>query len=801
MALKPSDASLLMFAIASMEATVGAFREVMGEHLFLAILKLPEAEEKMLGELAELAGADLEGAGPEIAETDALLETAGCDKRTARRRLRRAMKADLDAHGPFSGHRSKHCRALCAQAEAHAAQAGADAVRIEDFLWSLMADAGGRIRDALLSGSGAWQSLVQRVGAAGPPAEPGAPMAHAGRGGAPEAQRGPSQTPTLDRFGRDLTALARAGKLSRCIGRRDEMRAIARILSCATKSNPVLVGEPGVGKTCIVEGLANIVVGPGAPGVLSNWRIVEVSMATIIAGCSLQGQLEKRLNDIVAEACAGPDLIVFMDELHTLAGAGGAQGKGLDAAQVLKPALARGQLRLIGATTAAEYREYIEPDAALERRLQPVWVDEPGPEEALEIVRGAAGDLAENRGIAVAPEAVEKAVEWSRRYLPDHFLPDKAIDLIDQACAAKLVATLSRSGRRMGPDGAAADTRALATVTIEDVAEVLSARCRVPVGALTEDEGAALLELEAKLARHVKGQDEAIQVVADAIRMARAGLKRPGRPMGVFLFLGPTGVGKTALARALAACLFGGEDALLRFDMSEYSAAHDVARLTGAPPGYVGHEEEGQLTGAVRRRPYGVLLFDEVEKAHAGVYDLFLQIFDAGRLTDARGRTAYFHGCIIVLTSNLGGAQPRRRPIGLHKSLPEGAEDAAGTEAEGALEAARAAFRPEILNRIDHQIVFHPLTREVAGAILDGFVESLNERLAERKAWVRLSDAARQALLEEGFSRAYGARELERVFERYVSTPLSRMIIERRVKEGAYVDVDVQGGEWAFRTC
>ena len=698
----------------------------------------------------------------------------------------------------------------------------------------------------------------------------------------------------LERYGRDLTELARRGKLDPVIGRDEEIRRVIQVLSRRTKNNPVLIGEPGVGKTAIVEGLAQRIVAGDVPETLKDKRVVALDIGAMLAGAKYRGEFEERLKAVLREIAASEgEIITFIDELHTIVGAGAAEGA-MDAGNMLKPMLARGELRMIGATTLDEYRERIEKDPALERRFQPVFVDEPSVEDTIAILRGLKERYELHHGVRIQDPALVAAAVLSDRYVTGRFLPDKAIDLVDEAASRLRIEIdsmpveideverrikqleIERAALRKETDPVSKerldklereladlqersaamkahwqqekerieairslkqeieDARAEAEraeregdleraaelrygrivdlqkrleaenarlaelqsevrmlkeeVTEEDIAEVVSAWTGIPVSRLMEGEMQKLIHLEEALHRRVVDQEEAVTAVANAIRRSRAGLADPNRPIGSFLFLGPTGVGKTELARALAEYLFDDERAMVRIDMSEYQERHTVSRLIGAPPGYVGYEEGGQLTEAVRRRPYSVILLDELEKAHTDVFNILLQLLDDGRLTDGHGRTVDFRNTIVIMTSNLGSALFQDPTI------------APWERKQAVLETVRATFRPEFVNRIDEIVVFEPLGREEIEAIVDIQVGRLEERLAERKLALRLTEAARSWLAEQGYEPAFGARPLKRVIQRHLQDPLALKLLSGEVREGDEIEVDASPEGLVFRT-
>ena len=641
-------------------------------------------------------------------------------------------------------------------------------------------------------------------------------------------------------FSTDLNESAKQGKIDPVIGRDKEIARVIQILSRRTKNNPVLIGEPGVGKTAIAEGLAQRIVNGNVPEILRNKRIISLSISSMLAGAKYRGEFEERLKKAIDEVQKHDDMIIFIDEIHTLVGAGATEGA-MDAANILKPALARGEFQVIGATTLDEYKKHIEKDAALERRFQPVLVGEPSEEDALEILKGLRDRYEAFHKAKITDEALEAAVSLSSRYITDRFLPDKAIDVVDEA-ASKV---------RMKVFSAAPDVKALETqladvkkekeaavtaqefekaaemrdeekriekeindkkkaakensdaklvVTDEDIASVVAQWTGIPVSRIAQEESESLLHLEEELHKRVIGQDEAVVAISKAVRRARAGLKDPKRPIGSFLFLGPTGVGKTELARALAVALFGDETAMIRLDMSEYMEKHTVSRLVGAPPGYVGYEEGGQLTDAVRRKPYSVILLDEVEKAHADFFNILLQVLDDGRLTDSQGRTVDFRNTVIIMTSNLGAKALRKDSPELGflaaKKADSNTEDTNGVNFKEAkksvMDSVKRHFRPEFLNRIDEMIVFHALTSNDLKQIVTILMDTVVKRLGDMGLSLEISPAAMDLLVKEGSDFSMGARPLKRAIQRLIEDPISDLILQGNAPEGAIIKADVE---------
>ena len=650
-----------------------------------------------------------------------------------------------------------------------------------------------------------------------------------------------SKTPTLDQYGRDLTREVEEGKLDPAAGRQRELRRLITVLGRRQKNNPVLIGEPGVGKTAIVENLARRIYEGDVPSVLRGKRIVSLNIGGMVAGAMFRGQFEQRIKSILEELRQADDVIVFIDELHTVVGAGAAEGA-VGAADMLKPALARGEMRCIGATTLDEYRKHIEKDAALERRFQPVMVDEPSAEEAIEMLRIVRPNYELHHSVSITDEAIEAAVKLSDRYINDRFLPDKAIDVMDEAASAlrleamekgivspilitdleKELADLQtkkeaaanaedyeRAAKlrqqelviqdKLEKARAEAGSSMTLLVTPELIAKSVENWTGVPVSQMLESERQNLISLEDDLRKRVIGQNEAISAVARAIRRSRAGLKDPKRPIGSFLFLGPTGVGKTELAKALAAELFGGVENLIRLDMSEYMEPHTVSRLFGSPPGYVGHDEGGQLTEQVRRRPYSVILLDEVEKAHPEVFNALLQIMDDGRLTDGQGRTVDFKNTVVIMTSNAGSADMKRAVrIGF---LPTKDEDLRDEHHEAirskAMEGLKRMFRPEFINRIDQIVVFHSLGKPELYKIVDLLLDQVRSRLSEQKIELVISDEVRDLLLHEGFDEEYGARPLRRTIQTYVDDTLADALLNGVLAPGKVAHLVLHDGKVA----
>jgi ATP-dependent Clp protease ATP-binding subunit ClpC len=646
-------------------------------------------------------------------------------------------------------------------------------------------------------------------------------------------REGKSTTPTLDKYSRDLTQLAREEKFDPIIGRETEIERVVQILSRRTKNNPCLVGEPGVGKTAVVEGLAQKIVGGTIPELLKDRRVVSLDLSSMISGTKYRGEFEERINKVLEEVRTAGDVILFIDELHTIIGAGAAEGA-MDASNILKPSLARGEIQLVGATTLDEYRKHIEKDAALERRFQPVQVDEPTEEETIEILKGIKDKYEVHHQVQITEDAITAAVKLSSRYIADRYLPDKAIDLLDEAASKvrlraytsptnikeleeelskfakqKEEAIVNEEYEKAGQikqkenqikeriasakvEWEAKHTKSTQIVSEDEIADVVSSWTHIPVKRLAEEEFERLQSMEKILHERVVGQDEAIIAVSKAVRRGRVGLKDPNRPIGSFLFLGPTGVGKTELTKALAEAMFGDENAMIRIDMSEYMEKHTVSKMIGSPPGYVGYDEGGQLTEKVRRKPYSVILFDEIEKAHPDVFNILLQILDDGHITDSRGRRINFKNTIIIMTSNIGARniiEPKKLGFVSYEDAAKSYEDMK----KNVIEEVKRIFRPEFLNRIDEMIVFHPLSTENIRNIADVMIKKLLQRISKNAGIdIELTKETLDFLANKGYNQAYGARPLRRTIQTYIEDKLSDEILDGKIKEGDKVIVSIE---------
>ena len=749
--------------------------------------------------------------------------------------LRRSVGAGLAGTAPSQG-LTPRAKGVVELAVSEAARMGSLMIGTEHLLMGILREGGNMalriLRTVGVDPKKMYSSIVQKINEA-PKAAPAGTVSSAKDSG--------KKGSALEEFTRDLTESARAGRLDPVIGRDEEIRRVIQILSRRTKNNPVLIGEPGVGKTAIAEGLAERIAAADVPEELLDKRVLSLDLSGMVAGTKYRGEFEERIKKTIDEVKKAGNVILFIDELHTIVGAGSAEGA-VDAANILKPALSRGEIRVVGATTLDEYRKYIEKDAALERRFQPVTVGEPSPEATLEILKGLRDKYEAHHKLTITDEALEAAVSLSRRYINDRFLPDKAIDLMDEAASQVRMSAESTSPdlksleekinalHREKADAIAAQDyekaaqlrdleqkytqqvdierenwkKSLSTnrgsVGAEDIAKVVAGWTGIPVTRLTEDESMRMLRLEETLHKRVVGQDEAVTAVAKAIRRSRVGLKDPKRPIGSFLFLGPTGVGKTELCKTLAETMFGDENAMIRLDMSEYMEKHTVSRLVGSPPGYVGHEEGGQLTEKVRRKPYSVVLFDEIEKAHPDVWNILLQILEDGIVTDSQGRRVDFKNTIIVMTSNVGAKNitAAETPLGFHGGDKSAEEDEAKRYErirQAVMDDLKKTFRPEFLNRIDEIIVFRQLTQENIREIASRMLQVTGRRMAEQGITLDVDDDALTELARDGFDPQYGARPLRRSIQNLVEDAVAEQMLEGRLRSGGTAHVRLKDGK------
>ena len=749
--------------------------------------------------------------------------------------LRRSVGAGLAGTAPSQG-LTPRAKGVVELAVSEAARMGSPMIGTEHLLMGILREGGNMalriLRTVGVDPKKMYSSIVQKINEA-PKAAPAGTVSSAKDSG--------KKGSALEEFTRDLTESARAGRLDPVIGRDEEIRRVIQILSRRTKNNPVLIGEPGVGKTAIAEGLAERIAAADVPEELLDKRVLSLDLSGMVAGTKYRGEFEERIKKTIDEVKKAGNVILFIDELHTIVGAGSAEGA-VDAANILKPALSRGEIRVVGATTLDEYRKYIEKDAALERRFQPVTVGEPSPEATLEILKGLRDKYEAHHKLTITDEALEAAVSLSRRYINDRFLPDKAIDLMDEAASQVRMSAESTSPdlksleekinalHREKADAIAAQDyekaaqlrdleqkytqqvdierenwkKSLSTnrgsVGAEDIAKVVAGWTGIPVTRLTEDESMRMLRLEETLHKRVVGQDEAVTAVAKAIRRSRVGLKDPKRPIGSFLFLGPTGVGKTELCKTLAETMFGDENAMIRLDMSEYMEKHTVSRLVGSPPGYVGHEEGGQLTEKVRRKPYSVVLFDEIEKAHPDVWNILLQILEDGIVTDSQGRRVDFKNTIIVMTSNVGAKNitAAETPLGFHSGDKSAEEDETKRYErirQAVMDDLKKTFRPEFLNRIDEIIVFRQLTQENIREIASRMLQVTGRRMAEQGITLDVDDDALTELAHDGFDPQYGARPLRRSIQNLVEDAVAEQMLEGRLRSGGTAHVRLKDGK------
>jgi ATP-dependent Clp protease ATP-binding subunit ClpC len=789
MAVNLSPVVNLAWQLACVETAAARFQFIEPEHFLAALAKLRQLSRGEAADLARAEGIDVDGLRPEMELVGAVMAESAVDPDAFRYELRERLGKGGYEHGKGETiHRSERCRKTFDRAEALVREMSADEMKTGHLFLAILEEKDSPGCRLLVEKCADLDALARKT------RERVALLPQRVAAGEKRADRNVEEktgTPFLDRFGRDLTREASEGRLGPVIGRRKEILQVIQTLARRSKNNPVLVGAAGVGKTAIAEAVAIRAAAGKDPHVLGGKRFVELSMTSLVGGTKYRGEFEERLSRIIEECRAHPEVILFIDELHTVIGAGRAEGS-MDAANILKPALARGEVRCIGATTVSEYRRYVESDPALERRFEKVMVPEPSRDEVIEILKGLRPKWEEHHKARVTDKALEAAVDLSMRFDCDHQLPDKAIDLVDKAGARTRIPELSMGPDRQGPkhpSGQEAPVgRPAGTVTETVIAQVLSEKIGVPLEVITGHlEGmtkSRLLEMEASLKNRVIGQTEAVERVCERLLMAHAGLAPRRGPMGVFLFLGPTGVGKTELARSIAMFLFGSENDLIRLDMSEYMEEHSVAKLIGSPPGYVGHDEEGQLTGRLRTRPYSVVLLDEIEKGHPRVFDMFLQVFDEGRLTDSKGRTADARNAIFIMTSNI----PADKRVGFrHQDTSE--------SKSAVLEEVKHRFRAEFVNRIDEQITFRPLRLEDVKVILGQMLGAIRETfLAKHGKPLHVTGEAAELIASRGYSEEFGVRHLRRTVQTLVEVPLSRLILSGDIKTWTGVVVGLREG-------
>ncbi len=779
-----SPAITLIWQIAATEAAYAKFEFIEREQIFVGLLKAGDILSPEIWRQMRLGATERDNLCWELACLNEVLSKPGVDRVKLRRCLRTMIGRGNFERKEGVVHRSETCKGLFARAMELVVKDNSQALMAIYLLQAILENPGHYIEQALkklgIEPEVARNSILCTI--AEKKSQPVGIRPHGETQQKEGMLEGNSRTYFLDRYGIDLTKLAREGKVEPLIGRRKELLQIIRTLSRKTKNNPLLIGEAGVGKTAIIRGLTQRIVSGNIVPALKNKRVVELNMGTLVAGTKYRGEFEERLVGILEEAKKHPELIIFVDEVHTLIGAGRAEGSP-DAANIMKSALASGEISCIGATTLSEYQKYIEKDAALERRFQPITVDEPTPEETLEILAGLREGYESHHQVSISHPAIKSAVSLSHRYLPDRRFPDKALDLLDEACTRTKVEHLSFCGEIDNVQQEAGQ------VTEDTVAQVLAEWTT----RLAPEEGMKLVDMDKIIKQRIIGQNEAVGKVSQAVKLARAGLKDPKRPVGVFIFIGPTGVGKTELAKATAEFLFGSEDNMIRLDMSEYMERHSVSKLIGAPPGYVGYEEEGQLTGRLRKYPYSIVLLDEIEKAHPDVFDLFLQVFGEGRLTDSKGRTVDAKNAIFIMTSNLGGEIYRKRKVGIGFDQKE-----AENQENEIISRLKKSFRPEFINRVDEIIFFHGLGMDELKKIALYMLDKLREKLEEQHMRLEVKENVLSVLCKEGYDPINGARPLARIIEQFITKPLSEKIIQGEFSKGDRILITAQDDNIQF---
>lgn len=778
-----SPGVMLTWQIGASETAHARYQYIEREQIFIGLLKAKDLLKPEILDMFEIDYSDVGYLEAEFEPIEELLAKFKVERAEVRRSLRDNVGKGNYQHKEKVVHRSKECKAIFEQAKELAKKGGSSILNANYLLKAILENPGSHIKKVLENfgiqieefKQVAWELKDIELEAVGVGAKKGK-----------KDENKYQKTYFLDKFGTDLTRLAREGKIEPLIGRKGELLQIIRTLCRKTKNNPVLIGEPGVGKTAIVKGLALRIASGNINPSLQGRRIIEINMGSLVAGTKYRGQFEERVTGIIKEAKAHKEIILFIDEIHTLGGAEKAEGS-LDAGDIMKPALSEGEISCIGATTLSEYRKYIEKDPALERRFQPIIVREPGKQEAFEMLKGLKERYEKHHKVTIEDSALKEAVELSSRYLPDRYLPDKAIDLLDEACSRIKVNSVS-----FYEDLNNLESR-IGTVTAEIIARILSDWTGIPLRQLTHEEQEKIANLGNLIKKRVIGQDEAVDKVVQVIKMERAGLKDPRRPAGVLLFLGTTGVGKTELARSLAETLFGSEKNIIRLDMSEYMEAHSVSRLIGSPPGYVGYEEEGQLTGKLRTNPYSIVLLDEIEKAHPKIFDLFLQVFDEGRLTDSKGRTVNAKNAIFIMTSNIGSDIAERKFVGFGNK-----EEGGGNQAKEAVSQLKNYFRPEFLNRVDEIIYFRELQMEDLSKIAKNMLNILNNRLQNQNISLNIEQQVINFICKQSYDPKNGARPLARTIERLITKPISERIIKGDFASGDKIGLGLRDGKIYF---
>lgn len=779
--LKFSSSLLMAWQLAEIEAAHRNQLELEPEDFFLGLLKLSELDvKKMLEEKTALSSSVISREARFVGDLASAFAECSLETKKVRRKLRASLHQNSDGEGSDKPlRRSPSTRSCFKASEELARGSGSNLIQPNHLLIALLKKERESIKNLIEEEFVSSEQLISAVKKAQKAADTEsaqeAPQASATKlADIQTAEEPPAKNLLFEKLGRDLTQLAKDGKLSPIIGRKSEIKSLIQTLLRSRKNNAILIGEAGVGKTGIVEGLAQRIVSGKVPQEFSNKTVIEISMGSLMAGTTYRGDIEARVQRIIKEAQNNPNLVIFIDEIHLIMGSGKSEGSSMDVANLLKPALARGDIRVIGATTTNEYRQSIEKDSALERRFQPITVKESTPSEAEAILLGLRPKIEKHHGVSIEDDAITSAVSLSIRYLPDFRLPDKALDLIDQACAMSRFKTLTAKEFA---------SPAKLSISQEQIITVIAERCGIPADSIQPDDNEKLNKLESILQERVKGQNHAISKVADAIRSAKAGLKKATKPVGSFLFVGPSGTGKTELAKALAESLYDDEGSLIRLDMSEFMEDHSISKLIGTPPGYRGHEEGGQLSNAIRRKPHSVVLFDEIEKAHPKVLDIFLQIFDEGTLTDSSGKKCNFRESLIILTSNLGAQKAAKKAFIGFTDGEKNPDDESNEQNEQILRAIKSHMRPELINRLTSIVTFQPISRSTALEILEKIIEELNERISGKGISVSLDSLAIECVLDASNFENNGARHIESTLNSLINSDLTEALLEKSGEE------------------